>query len=65
MNNGVNLQVMNNAAIQIFDLKGNAIRTLRFEPGNYVVQLADLPRGLYVVKATSASWKQTVKMMVK
>jgi len=65
MNNGVNLQVMNSAAIQIFDLKGNAIRTLRFEPGNYVVQLADLPRGLYVVKATSASWKQTVKMTVK
>jgi endoglucanase len=65
MNNGVNLQVMNSAAIQIFDLKGNDIRTLRFEPGNYVVQLADLPRGLYVVKATSASWKQTVKMMVK
>jgi len=65
MNNGVNLQVMNSAVIQIFDLKGNAIRTLRFEPGNYVVQLADLPRGLYVVKATSVSWKQTVKMMVK
>jgi len=61
----VNLQTINNAAIQIFDLKGSSIRKLRFEPGNYVVQLADLPQGLYVVKATSSSWKQTVKVMVK
>jgi predicted transcriptional regulator with HTH domain len=65
MHNGVNLQVMDNAAIQIFDLKGNAIRTLRFKPGSYVVQFAGLPRGLYVVKATSTSWKQTVKIAVK
>jgi len=65
VNNGVNLQTLNNAAIQIYDLKGNAIRTLKFKPGNYVVQLADLPRGLYIAKATSQSWKQTVKVMVK
>jgi len=65
MNNSINLQVMNSAAIQIFDLKGNAIRALKFEPGNYIVQLADLPQGLYIIKATSASWKQTVKIMVK
>ena len=65
MNNSVNLQAINNATIQIFDLKGNAIRILKFEPGNYVVQLTDLPRGLYIIKATSASWKQTVKIMVK
>jgi len=61
----VNLQTLNNAGIQIFDLKGNVIRTLKFKPGNYVVQLTDLPRGLYIVKATSPSWKQTVKVMVK
>jgi len=65
VNNGVNLQATSNATIQIFDLKGNAIRTLKFKPGNYVVQLADLPRGLYIAKATSSSWKQTVKVMVK
>jgi endoglucanase len=65
VNNGVNLQVMSNATIQIFDLKGKAVRTLKFKPGNYVVQLADLPRGLYIVKATSQSWKQTVKVLVK
>jgi len=65
VNNGVNLQVLSNATIQIFDLKGNAIRTLKFKQGNYVVQLADLPRGLYIVKATSQSWKQTVKVIIK
>ncbi|GBU24091.1 endoglucanase [Fibrobacteria bacterium R8-3-H12] len=65
MNNGVNLQTIDNAAIQIFDLKGNAIRTLKFEPGNYVVQFSDLPRGLYVVKATSQSWKQTIKIYLQ
>ncbi|MDR2593663.1 MAG: T9SS type A sorting domain-containing protein [Fibromonadaceae bacterium] len=65
VNNGVNLQAMNNATIQIFDLKGKTVRTLKFKPGNYIVQLADLPRGLYIAKATSESWKQTVKVMVK
>ncbi|MDR2583980.1 MAG: T9SS type A sorting domain-containing protein [Fibromonadaceae bacterium] len=61
----VNLQALNSTGIQIFDLKGNTIRKLKFESGNYIVQLADLPQGLYVVKATSRSWKQTVKVMVK
>ena len=65
VHNGVNLQSTDNASIQVFDLKGNAIRTLRFEPGNYVVQLTDLPKGLYVVKATSSSWKQTIKVAVR
>ncbi|GBU24092.1 hypothetical protein R83H12_00718 [Fibrobacteria bacterium R8-3-H12] len=65
VHNGINLQSTHNASVQIFDLKGNAVRTLKFEPGSYVVQLADLPRGLYVVKAASASWGQTVKMAVK
>jgi len=65
VNNGVNLQTMSNATIQIFDLKGKAVRTLKFKSGNYVVQLADLPQGLYIAKATSSSWKQTVKVMVK
>jgi len=65
MNNSVNLQAINNATIQIFDLKGKIIKILRFEPGNYVVNLTDLPRGLYVVRATSTSWEQIVKMAVK
>ena len=44
----------NNATIQIFDLKGNRIE-----------QLADLPKGLYIVRVTSATLKQTFKVVVK
>jgi len=65
MRNAVNLQLTSSAAIQIFDLKGNTIRTLKFEQGNYIVPLSDLPHGLYIVKASNASWKQTIKVTVR
>jgi len=65
MQNAVNLQVASNATIQIFDLKGNAVGTLKFGKGSYVVPLNGLPRGLYIVKASDASWKQTVKIAIK
>jgi len=65
MQNAVNLQITGSSAVQIFDLKGNAIRTLKFEKGNYIVPLSDLPHGLYIVKASSASWKQTIKVTVR
>ena len=64
MQNAVNLQVKDNATIQIFDLKGNAVRTLNFSPGNYIVQLSDLPHGLYIVKASNNSWRRIVKATV-
>jgi hypothetical protein len=65
MQNAVNLQVTGSAAVQIFDLKGNAIRSMKFAQGNYIVPLSDLPRGLYIVKASNASWKQTIKVTVR
>ncbi|MDR1812019.1 MAG: T9SS type A sorting domain-containing protein [Candidatus Fibromonas sp.] len=65
MQNAVNLQLTSSAAVQIFDLKGNAVRSLKFAQGNYIVPLSDLPHGLYIVRASNASWKQTVKVMVK
>jgi len=65
MQNAVNLQITSNAAIQIFDLKGNAVRTLNFAQGNYIVQLSDLPHGLYIVKASNASWRGIAKVTVK
>jgi len=65
MQNAVNLQITGSTMLQIFDLKGNAIRTLKFEQGNYIVPLSDLPNGLYIVKASSASWKQTIKATVR
>ena len=65
MQNAVNLQAAGNATIQIFDLKGNAIRTIGFTQGSFVVSMADLPRGLYIVKASSGSWKQTITVPVR
>jgi len=44
----------NNATIQIYDLKGNRVE-----------QSANLPKGLYIVRVTSASLKQTFKVVVK
>jgi hypothetical protein len=65
MQNAVSLQSTSNATVQIFDLKGNAARTLSFSQGSYRVPLSSLPKGLYIVKASNASWKQTIKVTVK
>jgi hypothetical protein len=65
MHNAVNLQSAGNAIIQVFNLKGKVVRTLRFSQGSYMVSLSGLPKGLYIVKASNASWKQTIKVAVK
>ena len=65
MQNAVNIQVTDDVAVKIFDLKGNSVRALRFARGSYIVQMADLPKGLYLVKANSGSWKQTITVPVK
>ena len=65
MQNAVNIQTTDNVTLQIFDLKGNAVRTLKFAQGNYIVQMADLPRGLYIVKAKNRSWNHTITIPVK
>jgi len=64
MQNAVNIQATDNVALQIFDLKGNTVRTFKFAQGNYIVQMADLPRGLYIVKASSLSWSKTAKLAI-
>jgi len=51
-------------AVNIFDLKGNIVRTLNFAHGNHLVQLNGLPQGLYIVKASSGSWSKTIKVPV-
>jgi hypothetical protein len=64
MQNAVNLQVKGTATLRVYDMKGKALSTQMIEQGNHVVSL-QLPRGLYIIKATSGSWKQTVKVTVK
>jgi hypothetical protein len=64
MQNAVNLQVKSTATLRIYDMKGKIVRAQKIEQGNHVVQL-QLPRGLYIIKATSGSWKETIKVTVK
>lgn len=64
MHNAINIQVTADAVIQVFDLKGNAISTINVSKGNSVVKLNNLANGLYIVKASNASWKKTVKLTV-
>jgi hypothetical protein len=64
MQNAVNLQLLENATLRIYDMKGKVVMMQKVGKGNYHVQL-QLPRGLYIAKATSSSWKQTIKVAVK
>ncbi|MCL2260478.1 MAG: glycosyl hydrolase family 8 [Fibromonadales bacterium] len=65
MQNSLNLQVASNATVKIFDLRGNTVRSLNVAKGSHVVSLSDLPRGMYIVKASNASWNRTITIPVK
>ena len=65
IHNGINVQLMDKAKIQVYDLKGNLARSLELAQGSYNVELSNMPRGTYIVKVTSRSWKQTVTVPVK
>jgi hypothetical protein len=65
MQNSVNLQVAREANFKVFDLKGNQVRSLKFTQGNHNVSLADLPKGLYIVKAQFGSQREVLRVVVK
>ncbi|MDR2593669.1 MAG: cellulase family glycosylhydrolase [Fibromonadaceae bacterium] len=65
MQNSVNLQVVREASFQVFDLKGNMVRSLKFTHGNHIVSLAALPKGLYIVKAQFGSQKEVLRVVVR
>ncbi|GHV12797.1 hypothetical protein AGMMS49938_06070 [Fibrobacterales bacterium] len=48
LNNGLRMQVMQNATLDIYNLNGVKIRQFNFNSGEYSVSLADLPKGLYI-----------------
>jgi hypothetical protein len=64
MQNAVQLQATGTTTLRIYDMKGKVLSAQKVEQGNNVVKL-QLPRGLYIVQATSGSWKQTIKVAVK
>ena len=50
IHNGINLQVMNNATVEVYNLSGNLINRQNFGSGTYSVSFAHLPKGMYIAK---------------
>jgi len=48
--NGINLQVVNGAAIEIYGIKGNLINRQNYTNGLHTLSLSNLPKGIYLVK---------------
>jgi hypothetical protein len=65
IHNGINLQLMGSAKVQVYDLKGNLVRSLELAKGSYNVQFSDMARGTYIVRVAGGAWKQTVAVPVK
>ena len=62
--NSVRLHVANgaNTAVEIFDLKGCAVRAVKVQRGYHTISLGNLPRGTYIVRAKNDVWQETVKI---
>jgi hypothetical protein len=61
----LHLRFIQNGKVDIFDLKGAKIRTMKLQQGNHTIKMGDLPKGMYVVRANSGVWSQSVKMLVR
>jgi len=53
--NAVNLQVENGATVEIYGIKGNLINRQNYASGRHTLSLANLPRGMYLVKVRFGS----------
>jgi hypothetical protein len=54
--------------VEIFNLKGGKIKTVKLKQGGHVLKINNLPKGMYMVRASSGSgeaWGQSVRMFVK
>jgi len=63
--NGVNLQVLQNANVEIFGLNGKSVRKHEFSSGSYSIMLGDLPKGLYIVKVQFGSQGEILRVPVR
>ena len=62
--NGVSLQAINNATLEVFNLKGNSVRRLNLTSGTWSIQFGDLPKGLYLVKISFGSERKILRIPV-
>ena len=57
--------VQTTGRVDIYDLKGSKIRGMDLKQGSHAIRMDGLPKGMYIVKAQSGVWKQSVKMLIK
>jgi len=48
--NGVNLQAVNGATVEIYGIKGELINKQNYSSGIHNLSLVNLPKGIYLVK---------------
>jgi hypothetical protein len=63
--NGISLQVIDNATLEVFNLNGKLFRKLDFSSGVYSIQLQDMPKGLYIVKANFGSRREVLYVPIR
>jgi hypothetical protein len=64
-NRTLHLNLSDNGNVSIYSLKGAKLRSFDLTSGSHSLSMTNLPRGMYVVKAVSGSWKQSVRMTVR
>ncbi|MCL2206831.1 MAG: glycosyl hydrolase family 8 [Fibromonadales bacterium] len=65
VSNGISLQVVNNASLEIFDLRGKSVRKLNFASGSWLVSLSDLPKNLYIISVSFDNSKEILRVPVR
>jgi hypothetical protein len=63
--NGIYLRVMNNAKLELFDLRGKSVKKMNFSNGVHSVQLNDLPKGLYLAKVSFGSERKILRIPLR
>lgn len=56
-------QSLNNTTIRLFDLKGNLLREERASGEKGVLQLQDLPSGIYIWQLSGKGWNKSGKIV--
>ena len=59
------LRFAQSGKVDIYDLKGGKIRSMDLNQGSHAIRMNGLPKGMYIVKAQSGAWRQSVKMFIK
>jgi hypothetical protein len=61
----LNLRFTDRGRVDIFALNGARVRSLDLDRGVHTLRMNSLPSGLYVVRASSGAWSQSVRMMAR